>query len=77
MKRMRRFLCKLGFHGYRLIGFHGLMLSEWLEMCDTCGKGRMILAYGSATCYYSPEQMKMLLESITPSLHCTPNAPPR
>jgi hypothetical protein len=73
---VKRLLCRFGLHGYRLIGFRGLVLSDWLEVCDTCGKGRVLLNFGSATMHYTPEQVRQLIK-ISPSPNCTPSAPPR
>ena len=69
---IRRILCRIGLHGYHLVGFCGLMLADWFEVCDTCGKGRLWVAYGQARMYYTPEQVRTILAN-----RCTPNAPPR
>jgi hypothetical protein len=53
----REFLCKLGFHAWTLLGFTSLTLSDSLEECRVCGKGRAWFVYGQAYALYTPEQM--------------------
>ena len=60
-----KWLCKLGLHFYRLIGFTNLMLSDSLEECRICGAGRAWFSYGQAWAKYSPEEMVAYKASIS------------
>ena len=71
-----KWLCKIGLHYWRLVGFTSLTLSDSLEECRVCGCGRLVLSFGQAWIKYTPEQMGLLKRS-SPSQNCTPSAPPR
>ena len=72
-----KWLCKIGIHFYRSLGFTNLLLSDSLEECWICGAGRAWFCFGQAYAKYTPEQMALYKSMINRAPSCTPNALPR
>lgn len=63
---MKKFLCKIGFHDWRLLGFTSLLLSSSLEVCRECGVGREFCAFASATIRHSAQEMREYMKYCWP-----------
>lgn len=57
---MKKLLCAIGFHQWKIVGYNSVLNPMPVEMCERCGIGRQFHMYGAEFRWTKDEMNQML-----------------